>query len=207
MIGDTDNVVKYINEARELGPSRSCRPTSTSPATSSPSSARSKIRFGLGAIRNVGTHGDRLDHHRPQEGRAVHVGVRSLRAHRSPRLQQARVRGADPRRRLDSLGGHRAQYFGGARSRASARRRSSRKTSRLARCRSSARSRTTPSDRRRSIALPNVATWTESERLAKEKEILGFYISGHPLEPIPHRGRDLRHAFVSVTSASGAPSR
>jgi len=31
-------------------------------------------------------------------------------------------------------------------------------------------------------ALPNVQPWTESERLAKEKEILGFYISGHPLE-------------------------
>jgi DNA polymerase III subunit alpha len=30
--------------------------------------------------------------------------------------------------------------------------------------------------------LPNVTPWTESERLAKEKEILGFYISGHPLE-------------------------
>src|SRR5439155_688751 len=30
--------------------------------------------------------------------------------------------------------------------------------------------------------LPNVQPWTESERLAKEKEILGFYISGHPLE-------------------------
>jgi len=33
-----------------------------------------------------------------------------------------------------------------------------------------------------SHALPNVPSWTESERLAKEKEILGFYISGHPLE-------------------------
>ncbi len=32
-------------------------------------------------------------------------------------------------------------------------------------------------------ALPNVAPMPESERLAKEKEILGFYISGHPLEP------------------------
>jgi DNA polymerase-3 subunit alpha len=31
--------------------------------------------------------------------------------------------------------------------------------------------------------LPNIAPWTESGRLAKEKEILGFYISGHPLEP------------------------
>jgi DNA polymerase-3 subunit alpha len=32
------------------------------------------------------------------------------------------------------------------------------------------------------LVLPNVQPWTESERLAKEKEILGFYISGHPLE-------------------------
>ena len=30
---------------------------------------------------------------------------------------------------------------------------------------------------------PNIAPWTESIRLAKEKEILGFYTSGHPLEP------------------------
>ena len=31
--------------------------------------------------------------------------------------------------------------------------------------------------------LPNVPVWSESERLTREKEILGFYISGHPLEP------------------------
>ena len=33
------------------------------------------------------------------------------------------------------------------------------------------------------ITLPNLAPMTDTERLAKEKEILGFYISGHPLEP------------------------
>ena len=31
--------------------------------------------------------------------------------------------------------------------------------------------------------LPNLAPMPESERLTREKEILGFYISGHPLEP------------------------
>ena len=30
--------------------------------------------------------------------------------------------------------------------------------------------------------LPDVPAWTETERLAKEKEIIGFFISGHPLE-------------------------
>jgi DNA polymerase-3 subunit alpha len=34
-----------------------------------------------------------------------------------------------------------------------------------------------------SHTLPNIAPWTESVRLAREKEILGFYTSGHPLEP------------------------
>jgi DNA polymerase-3 subunit alpha len=31
--------------------------------------------------------------------------------------------------------------------------------------------------------LPSVPVWSESERLTREKELLGFYISGHPLEP------------------------
>jgi DNA polymerase-3 subunit alpha len=30
---------------------------------------------------------------------------------------------------------------------------------------------------------PNVPAWSEHERLQREKEILGFYVSGHPLEP------------------------
>jgi DNA polymerase-3 subunit alpha len=31
--------------------------------------------------------------------------------------------------------------------------------------------------------LPSVPAWSESDRLANEKAILGFYVSGHPLEP------------------------
>jgi DNA polymerase-3 subunit alpha len=30
---------------------------------------------------------------------------------------------------------------------------------------------------------PNVPAWSEHDRLQREKEILGFYVSGHPLEP------------------------
>src|SRR4029450_1636058 len=33
------------------------------------------------------------------------------------------------------------------------------------------------------VTLPNIGPMSEAERLTKEKEILGFYISGHPLEP------------------------
>ncbi|MGH7584595.1 MAG: hypothetical protein ACREL5_15380, partial [Gemmatimonadales bacterium] len=35
---------------------------------------------------------------------------------------------------------------------------------------------------RHDVTLPDVPQWTEAERLAKEKEIIGFFISGHPLE-------------------------
>ena len=30
--------------------------------------------------------------------------------------------------------------------------------------------------------LPNIPDWDEHQRLAHEKEILGFFITGHPLE-------------------------
>jgi DNA polymerase-3 subunit alpha len=41
---------------------------------------------------------------------------------------------------------------------------------------------TVPGAPARQLPLPEVPRWSESERLAKEKEILGFFISGHPLE-------------------------
>ena len=42
--------------------------------------------------------------------------------------------------------------------------------------------------------LPNVPDWEESVRLANEKEILGFWISGHPLEKYQDKIEDL-HAI------------
>lgn len=37
-------------------------------------------------------------------------------------------------------------------------------------------------EKRSEPSLPDVPRWTESERLTREKEVLGFFISGHPLE-------------------------
>ena len=42
--------------------------------------------------------------------------------------------------------------------------------------------------------LPDVPQWSEPDRLAREKEALGFFISGHPLE----RFREVVHAFDGV---------
>ena len=49
-----------------------------------------------------------------------------------------------------------------------------------------------------SAALPDLPAWTEAERLAKEKEVLGFFISGHPLE----RFRDEVELFGTRTTAT-----
>ena len=46
--------------------------------------------------------------------------------------------------------------------------------------------------------LPNVPEWSERERLAKEKEALGFFISGHPLD----RFGDAVHVFRSVNTSN-----
>ncbi len=39
--------------------------------------------------------------------------------------------------------------------------------------------------------LPHVADWEESERLANEKEVLGFFVSGHPLDKYAEKLRNL----------------
>jgi DNA polymerase-3 subunit alpha len=49
-----------------------------------------------------------------------------------------------------------------------------------------------------SSAFSDIPPWTEAERLAKEKEVLGFFISGHPLE----RYREEVELFGTRTTAT-----
>ncbi len=55
--------------------------------------------------------------------------------------------------------------------------------------------------------LPDVPEWSEAERLASEKEVLGFYVTGHPLEKFSARLAALtRHDTSSVEAmANEAP--
>ncbi|MGA8042601.1 MAG: DNA polymerase III subunit alpha [Terracidiphilus sp.] len=48
--------------------------------------------------------------------------------------------------------------------------------------------------------LPRVADWEESERLANEKEVLGFFVSGHPLDKYAEKLRNLP-AVITVAEA------
>ena len=40
--------------------------------------------------------------------------------------------------------------------------------------------------------LPNVPDWDENERLQAEKEVLGFFVSGHPLDKYAEKLTNLK---------------
>ncbi len=58
----------------------------------------------------------------------------------------------------------------------------------------------TPANGHRGDDLPNVPDWEESERLANEKEVLGFFVSGHPLDKYAEKIRNLP-AVISISEA------
>src|SRR5260370_40516745 len=57
-----------------------------------------------------------------------------------------------------------------------------------------------PANGHKAADLPRVAGWEESERLANEKEVLGFFVSGHPLDKYAEKIRNLT-GVISVAEA------
>jgi DNA polymerase-3 subunit alpha len=179
-IGDTDAVVKYINECRDLG-LEILPPDVNESGYKFTVVGDTRIRFGLGAVRNVGrTAIDSIISTRDAGpfgslyDFAERVDLRMC----NKRVFEALLHAGA----LDTLGGHRAQLaaaLDGAIQSASL------AQSELATGQGSLfgeQSATRSSAPLRPV-LPNVPAMGEHERLTKEKEILGFYISGHPLEP------------------------
>ncbi len=179
-IGDTDSVVKYIAEAREMK-------LEVLPPDVNESNYKftvvgdRRIRFGLGAIRNVGRSA--IDSLIAARANGPVTTLHDLAANVDLRLCNKRVfealihAGA-----LDSLDGHRAQLAASldtvlADAQAAAAEKASGQVSLFG----AVVDDTPAADMRR--PLLSVPPYSESDRLTREKEILGFYISGHPLEP------------------------
>jgi DNA polymerase-3 subunit alpha len=141
-----------------------------------------RIRFGLGAIRNVGRaaidsilSAQRAAHFTSFFDFTERVDLRAC----NKRVFEALIAAGA----LDGLGGHRAQYWSAL---DSAMQEASLKQQEKAMGQVSLFGVATDSAAATTHAprvLPNVAPMAEAERLSREKEILGFYISGHPLEP------------------------
>jgi DNA polymerase-3 subunit alpha len=185
-IGDTDSVVKFINEARELS-IEVLAPDVNESGYKFTVIGEKRIRFGLGAIRNVGKAA--IDSMLAARADKPFTSLFDLCERVDLRLCNKRVfealiySGA-----LDGLGGHRSQYVSvvdSAIQEASLKQQEleSGQGSLFGEAGTGNRGPATDGEPRGHILLPNIAPMSESERLTKEKEILGFYISGHPLEP------------------------
>ncbi|HVM91940.1 MAG TPA: DNA polymerase III subunit alpha [Terriglobales bacterium] len=185
--GDTDSVVKYINECREMGIAVEAPDINISDANFTPHGQA--IRFGLAAVKNVGGNAiESITAARKKLGRPFRslyefceeVDLRLL----NKRVLESLIKSGA----MDSFG-RRAQVMQAL----------DKAIERAQKAQRDAESgqhglfgifadeAAAPAN----DALPNVPDWDEQTRLASEKEVLGFFITGHPLQKYEDKLIDL----------------
>ncbi len=174
-IGNTDRVVQYINEARELD-LQVLAPDVNESGYKFTVVGDQRIRFGLGAVRNVGEGaiasiiaGRREAPYRSLVELCDRIDLRLC----NKRVIESLIDSGA----CDSLGGERSQLVAAldhAFSEAQVRQ-GERFTGQHALFGDDAPAAPPAS------TLPDVPPWPEHERLTREKSVLGFFISGHPL--------------------------
>ncbi len=194
--GSSDDVVKYINECREMGIAVEAPDINVSDANFTPH--RESIRFGLAGVKNVGGNAiESIVAARKKVGRfksifefCEHVDLRLL----NKRVVESLIKtGA-----MDSLG-RRAQLMAvldKAMDQAQKAQRDAESGQHGLFGVFQQEEVATENDK-----LPNVPDWDEHTRLAAEKEILGFFITGHPLEKYKDKLADLQALSTEEISA------
>jgi DNA polymerase-3 subunit alpha len=194
--GNTDNVVKYIKECREMGIAVEPPDINVSDAYFTPHG--SAIRFGLAAVKNVGANAiESIVAARKQIGSfktifefCEKVDLRLL----NRRVIESLIKAGA----MDEFG-NRAQLMAvldKAMERAQ-------KTQRDAEMGQHGLFGVFAQDEPMNgngEKLPNVPEWDEHQRLASEKEVLGFFITGHPLEKYREKLEDFRALSVETIS-------
>src|ERR1700726_4011040 len=200
--GSTDDVVKYINECREMGIAVEPPDMNVSDANFTPHGAA--IRFGLAAVKNVGGNAiESIVAARKKLGRfssifefCENVDLRLL----NKRVVESLIKSGA----LDSLG-RRSQLMEVL----------DRAMERAQKAQRDAESgqhglfgvfqqEVMASDNDK---LPNIPDWDEHARLAAEKEILGFFITGHSLDKYKDKLEDLRALSAQEIGAMKSSTR
>lgn len=174
--GNTAKVVKYISECREMGIQVLPPDVNESDLNFTPSGPA--IRFGLGAVKNVGQNAiEAIVNARQEGGRFTslyefceRVDTKAL----NSRMMESLVKAGA----LDSLGGNRAQLSEALEKALSSgmqalRNRESGQAGLFGMF---------ADEEKSEHPLAPLPDWTSDQKLAGEREMLGIYVSGHPLD-------------------------
>jgi len=184
--GNTAKVVKYINECREMG--IKILPPDVNHSDWSFTPDGEAIRFGLGAVKNLGPSAVEAIARAREEGglfRSLHefcekVGLGSI----NKRMIESLIKAGA----MDSLEGTRSQKMAALDSAMEA-------GQRVWRDRECGQvglfGEVIEHETAHSARLPNVPDWSDKEKLAAEKEMLGFWVTGHPLDRYADKISDL----------------
>ena len=201
-----ENVVKYIGECKEMGISVEPPDVQVSGAQFTPhvTPEGQAIRFGLAAVKNVGGNAIESILKAREE-----VGGRfsnfwefcekvDLRVMNSRVIQSLIKAGA-----LDTLGG-RGQLFAAV-DKAMERAQKAQKDAAQGQSGLFGLFNEAPAPGRNGDDLPKVPDWEESVRLANEKEVLGFFVSGHPLDKYADKLKNLTNVISTAEALERKP--
>jgi len=195
--GSTDDVVKYINECREMGIAVEPPDINVSDANFTPHGPA--IRFGLAAVKNVGGNAiESIVAARRELGRAFksfyefceEVDLRLL----NKRVLESLIKSGA----MDCFG-RRAQLMQALDTAIEHAQKAQRDAESGQHGLFGVFADETA--QQANDALPNVPDWDEHTRLSAEKEILGFFITGHPMEKYKDKLADLNALSTGDISA------
>ncbi|MDQ2712728.1 MAG: DNA polymerase III subunit alpha [Acidobacteriota bacterium] len=189
--GNTDKIVKYINECREM--QIRVLPPDVNQSDLNFTPAGEAIRFGLGGVKNVGQGAVEAIVRAREEGgpfRSIYNFCERITLGTvNRRAMESLIRAGA----LDSLGGNRAQLT-------EAIDRALETGARVARDRDRGQHDLFGGYAEEETAieypLANLPDWTMEQKLAGEKEMLGIYVSGHPLDRWSDKIADLATHFT-----------
>jgi len=198
-----DNVVKYIGECRELGIAVEPPDVQVSGAQFTPHGTA--IRFGLSAVKNVGGNAiESIIKARQEAGGRFksfwefceRVDLRVM----NKRVIESLIKAGA----LDSLG--KRGPLTAAIDKAMERAQKAQRDLEQGQSGLFGLFDETPAHSRDADALPPAPDWEESERLANEKEVLGFFVSGHPLDKYAEKLRNLTGVITTAEALERKPA-
>jgi DNA polymerase-3 subunit alpha len=195
--GNTDKVVKYINEARGMGIRVLPPDVHESGLYFTP--VGDDIRFGLAAIKNVGENTAKtICEIRGASGKFQ--GFFGFCEAVEPKFINKRVlESLTKAGAFDCLGGSRGRVFAAIDQGISRGQKTHQaKTSKQVGLFLVDPKSTSEHTGWQETELPRVEDWTEEQQLAGEYAVLGFYISGHPLDKYAGRLKDLNASELST---------